>query len=92
MLPRSADLSSRVCPGLLLLLSLLCRTVRFAFTPLSIYLTPAQSPPLSADADFDEILAPYASLLPPSQPNVQIPDPASIPQDKAKVDEWAGLL
>ncbi|KAK1927287.1 pyruvate dehydrogenase protein x component mitochondrial precursor [Papiliotrema laurentii] len=45
--------------------------------------------PLSQDALFDSILAPYASLLPPAQPKVSIPSPEQL--EAPKKDEWAGL-
>jgi len=58
--------------------------------PTRIALTPASDPlPLSSDHDFDSILAPYASLLPPPQPKMSIPSPEVLSQPKQ--DEWAGL-
>ncbi|ORX38357.1 hypothetical protein BD324DRAFT_588688 [Kockovaella imperatae] len=53
--------------------------------------------PLSLDAEFDALLAPYHSLLPPPQPQIPIPsreqlvDVQSIGQS-SKRDEWAGLM
>jgi hypothetical protein len=53
--------------------------------------------PLSTDAEFDAILAPYAALLPPPKPSVPIPErDALIAMESkglgGKKDEWAGLL
>lgn len=57
----------------------------------SIKLISATNPlPLSSDAEFDSILAPYTSLLPPAQPNVTLPSPETLQQPSSR-DEWAGL-
>ncbi|WVQ79724.1 hypothetical protein IAT38_001824 [Cryptococcus sp. DSM 104549] len=54
--------------------------------------------PLSSDAAFDDILSPYASLLPAPQPEVSIPGEAALKATESqgsvgekKKDEWAGL-
>ncbi|WWC71398.1 uncharacterized protein I206_105353 [Kwoniella pini CBS 10737] len=61
----------------------------------------SQTPPLSSDYEFDSIISPYASLLPPQKPNVNIPSAdklaaiestGSAVSPSAKKDEWAGLF
>ncbi|RSH82283.1 hypothetical protein EHS25_005993 [Saitozyma podzolica] len=57
----------------------------------------ATSLPLSSDYEFDAILAPYASLLPPPKPAVGIPGREALAAMEskgvgAKQDEWAGLF
>lgn len=47
--------------------------------------------PLSQDAIFDSILEPYASLLPPSQPRVNLPTIDQL-AEQPKKDEWDGLF
>lgn len=58
--------------------------------------------PLSSDHEFDAVLAPYASLLPPSQPKVFIPEESllaemeskgipPVSRPKVQKDEFAGL-
>jgi hypothetical protein len=48
--------------------------------------------PLSSDAEFDAILAPYASLLPPPQPKQALPTLDVLQGGKtAAKDEFAGL-
>ena len=58
--------------------------------------------PLSSDHEFDTVIAPYASLLPPSQPKIFIPDESllvqmeskglpSVSRPKVQKDEFAGL-
>ncbi|KAK6910836.1 hypothetical protein I203_104870 [Kwoniella mangroviensis CBS 8507] len=56
--------------------------------------------PLSSDYEFDSIISPYASLLPPPKPQVNIPsadklaeiESAGLSGKGAKKDEWAGLF
>ncbi|WVW85436.1 hypothetical protein I302_107474 [Kwoniella bestiolae CBS 10118] len=56
--------------------------------------------PLSSDYEFDSIISPYASLLPPPKPQVNIPSADKLAEiestglggSPAKKDEWAGLF
>ena len=53
--------------------------------------------PLSPDSEFDVLLAPYASLLPPPQPRVSLPTRDQVVQlesvgQTSRKDEWAGLM
>ncbi|OCF32721.1 pyruvate dehydrogenase X component [Kwoniella heveanensis BCC8398] len=52
--------------------------------------------PRSSDAEFDSILAPYASLLPAPKPRVDIPSADKLAEIESqggkKSDEWAGLF
>ncbi len=53
--------------------------------------------PLSLDAEFDAMLAPYASLLPAPKPDVSIPSAEMLANMEGKGlqgkrDEWAGLF
>ncbi|WWD19221.1 hypothetical protein CI109_103679 [Kwoniella shandongensis] len=53
--------------------------------------------PLSSDAEFDSVISPYTTLLPPPQPDVVLPDLETLAETEskgltgAKKDEWAGL-
>jgi len=56
--------------------------------------------PISSDYEFDSVIAPYASLLPPPQPKVSLPDESlllemeskGLPRaSRPKKDEFAGL-
>lgn len=53
--------------------------------------------PLSSDAEFDAMLAPYAALLPPPKPAVPIPSAEMLVEMESnglggRRDEWAGLF
>lgn len=66
--------------------------------PIVPHLSP--SLPLSSDYEFDSVIAPYASLLPPSQPKVSLPDESLLLEmeskglpstSRPKKDAFAGL-
>ncbi|KAL7422457.1 pyridoxine biosynthesis protein [Cryptotrichosporon argae] len=63
-----------------------------ASTPAVAIVNQAVTPlPRSLDKDFDDILAPYAALLPAPQPAVTIPDLAALASKSTPADEYAGL-